>query len=126
MAFLECTAYTFTSMRRYIAFLRGINVGGHKIIKMVDLAKIFASMEFTNVRTFIQSGNVFFCSDETDESVLLALIETTLSKKMGYDVQVMIRRIDYLEKSVRPRHSNVMSHFYREHPIKNLPMRLLP
>ena len=47
-------------MAGYFAFLRGINVSGQKLIKMTDLAKIFTDAGFSNVKTFIQSGNVIF------------------------------------------------------------------
>ena len=44
----------------YIALLRGINVGGHKIIKMEQLRKAFEGLGFENVATYVQSGNVVF------------------------------------------------------------------
>ena len=50
---------------RYIALLRGINVGGHRVA-MVDLRRHFAGLGLTNVGSYIQSGNVFFDSDEAD------------------------------------------------------------
>src|SRR6266511_3084611 len=46
------------SMNTYVALLRGINVGGHRLIKMQDLVRIFASVGCKNVRTFQQAGNV--------------------------------------------------------------------
>ena len=57
-------------MTTYIALLRGINVGGNKIIKMQDLKTMFQSIGFQNVRTYIQSGNVLFESDEESISLL--------------------------------------------------------
>lgn len=48
----------------YIAFLRGINVGGKNIIKMTDLKKMFEAMCLQNVQTYIQSGNVLFAAHE--------------------------------------------------------------
>jgi len=51
-------------MIKYFAFLRAINVGGKNLIKMEDLKKIFESLGFKNVRTYIQSGNVIFESSE--------------------------------------------------------------
>ena len=47
-------------MTTYVAFLRGINVGGNKMVKMEDLRKTFESLGYTNVRTVLQSGNVIF------------------------------------------------------------------
>jgi uncharacterized protein (DUF1697 family) len=56
-------------MPSYIGFLRGINVGGHKVIKMSELKSIFDAMQFQNVRTYLQSGNVIFHTLE--ETLLL-------------------------------------------------------
>ncbi len=64
-------------MITYIAFLRGINVSGHKIIKMADLAEMFIGLKFKNVKTYIASGNVLFDSNEKDVSKL----EAKLKKK---------------------------------------------
>jgi uncharacterized protein (DUF1697 family) len=52
-------------MNKYLALLRGINVGGNNIIKMVDLKACFEKMGFLDVSTYIQSGNVLFSSPET-------------------------------------------------------------
>lgn len=54
-------------MKRFVALLRGINVGGNNIIKMADLKTCFEEMGFANVVTYIQSGNVLFDSNETDQ-----------------------------------------------------------
>ncbi|MGH8103125.1 MAG: DUF1697 domain-containing protein, partial [bacterium] len=45
---------------KYVAFLRGINVGGHKPVRMEDLRKALGSLGFKNVRTILASGNVIF------------------------------------------------------------------
>lgn len=88
-------------MITYIAFLRGINVSGHKIIKMSDLAKMFTGLKFKNVKTYIASGNVLFDSNEKDVSKLEAKIEKEILKTFGFDVVVFIRTIDELEKIVK-------------------------
>lgn len=58
-------------MTTYIALLRGINVGGHRSLKMEDLRELFSSMGFDNVTTYIQSGNVIFDASSKDETVFL-------------------------------------------------------
>jgi len=78
-------------MNKYVAFLRGINVGGHRIIKMDELRKIFSSMGFDYVTTYIQSGNVLFKSNEKDREKLTKKIEAYLNKVLSYDVAVMLR-----------------------------------
>ncbi|MHB8320382.1 MAG: DUF1697 domain-containing protein [Acidimicrobiales bacterium] len=48
---------------RYVALLRGVNVGGKNIVAMSELRKLFDSLGYSSVRTFIQSGNVVFTSN---------------------------------------------------------------
>jgi uncharacterized protein (DUF1697 family) len=74
----------------YIALLRGINVGGHSIIKMADLKKIFASFGLEEVRTYIQSGNVLFCSSEADTGRLSDDLGKKLSTQLGCRVVVFL------------------------------------
>ena len=88
-------------MISYIAFLRGINVSGHKIIKMADLAKMFTDMKFKNVKTYIASGNVLFESNEKDVSKLEAKIEKEILKTFGFDVVVFVRTREELENIVK-------------------------
>jgi uncharacterized protein (DUF1697 family) len=57
---------------KYVAFLRGINVGGKNKIKMETLREVFASLGFHNVKTYINSGNVIFETAETDDKTLAA------------------------------------------------------
>lgn len=83
----------------YFAFLKGINVSGHRIIKMVELKAMFESMDFKNVRTFIQSGNVVFESPAKADA-LKKKIEAGLAKSLGYSVNVILRSKDEMEKIV--------------------------
>lgn len=81
---------------RYIAFLRGINVGGH-VVKMERLRPMFAELGLSNVGSYIQSGNIFFDTDESDRAALTARIEAHLLASLGYAVPVMLRTIAELE-----------------------------
>ncbi|RPI70922.1 MAG: DUF1697 domain-containing protein, partial [Ignavibacteriales bacterium] len=65
---------------QWLALLRGINVGGNNIIKMADLKTCFESLKFSDVETFIQSGNIIFKSEEKDKFILTDKIEKALSK----------------------------------------------
>jgi len=76
-------------MKRYLALLRGINVAGQKKIKMTDLRVLFEGLGFTNVQTYIQSGNVVFSTD--DAANHKTIIETEITKQYGFDVPVLIR-----------------------------------
>jgi uncharacterized protein (DUF1697 family) len=77
-------------MQRLIAFLRAINVGGHTV-KMEDLRKLFEELEFSNVETFIASGNVIFDAPGKDTRALEQRIETHLHEALGYEVATFIR-----------------------------------
>ena len=83
---------------RYVALLRGINVGGHRMIKKDELQAIFEACGFTDVRTVLASGNVVFSSTETDEAALQERIESALAEGVGYQVDVMVRTIAYLNE----------------------------
>jgi uncharacterized protein (DUF1697 family) len=83
----------------YIAFLRGMNVPGRSV-KMEYLRELFADMGFANVRSYIQSGNVFFESQTDDHDALTRKIETHLRKSLGYEVAVCLRTIPELEQII--------------------------
>jgi uncharacterized protein (DUF1697 family) len=78
-------------MTIYIALLRGINVSGKKKIKMADLRSHLEELNFQNIKTYIQSGNILFKSDETDQSVLEQQIKDKIEEKYGFDVPVMVK-----------------------------------
>lgn len=87
-------------MIKYVAFLRAINVGGKNLIKMGELKKIFESLGFKNVVTYIQSGNVMFESSTADENVLVKKIESLLHKNLSDDVLVFIRTFEQLRSII--------------------------
>ena len=67
-------------METYIAFLRGINVGGNNILLMSELKLMCYDIGLENVRTYIQSGNVIFESGLSEDKLVKVLEETTLLK----------------------------------------------
>src|SRR5436190_3208449 len=75
---------------RHIAFLRGINVGGHKLIKMDALAAAFTSAGFRNVKTYIASGNVIFDSRASNIDSLEKKAEKKLLETFGHNIAVVI------------------------------------
>lgn len=80
-------------MHCYIAFLRAINVGGRNV-KMEQLKQLFLDCSFTDVDTFIASGNVIFASEQSDINQLQNEVETHLHKALGYSVATFIRTIE--------------------------------
>src|SRR5262245_54061235 len=77
-------------MARYVALLRGINVGGKNIIKMAALAACFEEHGLRDVATFIQSGNVIFDGDGA-AAALTTRIEAALSATFAYRASVVLR-----------------------------------
>lgn len=77
-------------MNKYVALLRGINVGGKNIIKMVDLKECFEDLGLTEVCTYIQSGNVIFSANEWPNQKLYLEIEKALSIKFNYDASIVL------------------------------------
>lgn len=77
-------------MSRFIAFLRAINVGGHTV-KMDRLRQLFEAFGFSNVETFIASGNVIFETPARKARSLERKIEQGLGEALGYEVATFIR-----------------------------------
>ena len=75
----------------HAALLRGINVGGRNRILMADLAACFKDAGYGEVRTYVQSGNVIFRSDEPDREVLRGSIERMLARAFDYVATVELR-----------------------------------
>lgn len=85
-------------MITYIALLRGINVSGHKLIKMERLREVLTMEGFAHVRTYIQSGNIIFQSQETNEQKLETQISEAILKHFGFEVPVRITTLEELER----------------------------
>ena len=77
-------------MTNYIALLRGINVSGHHKIKMADLKLLCLDLNFQNIRTYIQSGNVLFQSEEKSNTKIAVTISEAIKNKYGYDIKVIV------------------------------------
>jgi len=84
-------------MTRYYAFLRGINVGGHKVVSMADLTRAFESLGLESVRTHIQSGNVVFETRRGARAVLMKQIGAALHDLIGSEVALFLRTAAELE-----------------------------
>lgn len=84
------------SKKTFIALLRGINVSGHNMIKMDALKQLFSDLGFSNIQTYLQSGNVVFNSEEIHEDKLRETIESSILKQFGLIVPVIILEKDRL------------------------------
>lgn len=85
---------------KYIALLRGINVGGNRKIKMLDLRAMCENMGLQEVQTYIQSGNIIFESSEAATSVLEEALKAKIETTFGFDVPVMVMTQAYLKAVV--------------------------
>lgn len=88
-------------MPKFIAILRGINVGGKRKILMADLRLLFQGLGFTNIHTYIQSGNVIFDTDGKEENHKVAdKIEKQILEHFGFDVPVIVRTAKEIKQTV--------------------------
>ena len=85
-------------MFRFFAFLRAINVGGGRTVKMQSLRQVFDSLGFSGVTTFIASGNVVFETKTKKTKTLERKIERALKEALGYEVRTFVRDEAELEK----------------------------
>lgn len=105
--------------------IRGINIGAKKV-KMKKLKELYVSLDFKDVKTYIQSGNVVFKSQYLDLSYLRELIENKIGKVFGFDVKVLIRTNNDLKKVIEenPFKKEDFKHLYitflSDVPSKNL------
>lgn len=82
----------------YLALLRGINVGGNTKVDMKKLKASFESLGFSDVTTYINSGNVIFTSPKTSAEKLVSMIETVIKKDFGFAVPVVVRDLTQMQK----------------------------
>ena len=86
---------------RYIALLRGINVGGHNKIKMYELRSVFESLGFENVKSYIASGNVAFDTAKTTDSALSKKTEKSVKENFSLEIEVMVRTTQEIENVIK-------------------------
>lgn len=81
---------------RYVALLRGINVGGTKKVDMPGLRAAFEAAGMTDVRTYINSGNVIFRADVRDREALVMRLEEAVRDRTGVDSDIQVRSAEEL------------------------------
>ena len=86
---------------KYIAFLRGINVGGKNKIKMETLREVCESLGFENVKTYINSGNVIFETEKSDDKKLAEKLEQAIVNEFALNIKVIVRSIAEIEAIVK-------------------------
>ncbi len=85
-------------MTQYAVFLRGINVGGHNLVKMAELKDCLEKKGYKKVKTFLASGNVLLEAEETSPEKLETFLEAILEKQFGFPISVLVRRVEELRR----------------------------
>jgi len=81
--------------------LRGINVGGHNIIKMDALRELYASLKFENPQTYVQSGNVIFKSSESNLHKIAKRLQDAIEKKFKCRPEIILRTAEELRMVIK-------------------------
>ena len=87
-------------MHTYIALLRGINVGGHKKIKMMDLQASFKELGFDKVRSYLQSGNIIFESSDSHCPSVIKKVKDKLLEDFGFSIPLLVKTPGDLNKII--------------------------
>lgn len=108
-------------MDTFIALFRGINVGGHNLISMADLAAILEQAGCEKVKTYIQSGNVAFCIENRETYTIAEEISTKILQKFGFSPKVFLFKVSEFEKAIQNNpfseaNGKVMHLFFLESP----------
>lgn len=88
-------------MASYIGLIRGINVGGKKMVKMAELRDFLSELGFENPRTLLQSGNFVFGSEEKSTEKLEQLLEAEAQAKLGLDAAFFVRSVPQWDDVIR-------------------------
>jgi uncharacterized protein (DUF1697 family) len=76
---------------RYVALMRGINVGGKNMLPMKELAAMFAAAGGSDVSTYIQSGNVLFSADDAVAAKLPDAVRKKIAARFGFEIPIVVR-----------------------------------
>lgn len=96
----EEAAVAVAGSTTYIGLLRGINVGGNNKVPMAELKRCFEGLGFENVRTYINSGNIIFETQKTDETALVKMCEQAIEVRFGFHVLCSVISAQALHRAV--------------------------
>lgn len=96
---------------KYIALLRGINVGGNRKVEMKKLRTLFESFGYTEVSTYINSGNIIFESED-DQKTVLAKITKSFEKTFDFEIPTLVKTEKEMKKLPKrsQRNGKMMTH----------------
>lgn len=87
-------------MNAYVALFRGINVGGKNLLQMGKLKQLLSEAGFSQVSTYIQSGNVLFKSEETDIDKIVDNIRISVFSEFGFEPEVLVLQPEEIEQAI--------------------------
>ncbi len=88
-------------MKAYIAFFRGINVGGKNVLPMKELVAVLEDLGAQNVKTYIKTGNAVFASPEKNLSRLSNKISSEIKKRRGFEPHVLLLELEDIERAIK-------------------------
>jgi len=87
-------------MSKHVAFLRAVNVGGRNLVPMSELCDLFGSLDFTGVKSLLQSGNVIFDTDRRVDETIETMLEAQTAKRFGVTVDYIVRSAPELATAI--------------------------
>ncbi|HEY1483283.1 MAG TPA: DUF1697 domain-containing protein [Candidatus Acidoferrum sp.] len=88
-------------MQVIICMLRGVNVGGHNMVKMQALRELCIALKFRNPQTYVQSGNVIFATSEKNLQAIEKKIDAEFKRSLGFQPQIILRTTEELRDVIR-------------------------
>lgn len=87
-------------MKTYIALFRGINVGGHNKLPMKELRALMGGLGYGNVKSYIQTGNVVFQTEENNKRKISSTISSTVEERYGFKPSVLLLEMEEMKEAV--------------------------
>jgi uncharacterized protein (DUF1697 family) len=101
----------------WVALLKGVNVGGHRTLRMADLVAFFEQLGFRGVKTLLASGNVVFEGTEEDPAALESMLEREASARLGLTTEFLVRSAEDLARIIE---ANPFPEVARDRPAQLL------
>ena len=87
-------------MTTYISMLRGVNVSGYNVIKMNEFYKLYSDLGYSNIKTYIQSGNIIFQTVNTLPTYLEKIISEKIKEMFGLNINVFVFETDEYKRII--------------------------
>ncbi len=84
-----------------VALLRGVNVGGHRKLKMAELRELCESLDFTEAQTYVQSGNLVFKTTLKSDQAVCAKLANAIEGRFGFPCDIIVRNASEIESVIK-------------------------